>query len=244
MKLTDCLFCFVLTFSAAGATDVSVSFADADRGPTNFLQIGNDITVSQWGNFGLPATVAGVGLGSAVVGPAGSIDQIYHYSSGAIWPDTGTQGSDGGLSISVLGRIDSITILPYFTVLGSSDQVQLAFPMEFFGGTVPQPFYVYFDPSNPGPITIPINQTATMPTDPSQLGWLGKLDCDIGNDSGPVSIAFTNYRDQNSPDETFEFGFSILSLNYTPIPEPATGDLLGASMLGLLLGRWNRKPRS
>jgi hypothetical protein len=196
----------------------TITFSDVDRSPSNPLVIG-DVTISSglWGD-GLPATVSDVGLGSALLGSFGVVDRIERYN--------GSSPSSEAMRISMVreslslsmvnGTIDSVTIVPYFTVLEGAP-VQLPFEI------LSNEFYFTLDPTNPNPLTIPYFHRTGF-----SLGVVG----DFGEEPH-----FRQYLSDNGyPDVTFDYGFTVLSMDYTPnnVPDPGSSLLLlGTGLVGL-----------
>lgn len=211
-------------FAATASLAITVRFDDEDRGPTDTLQIVG-VTVSGetwWDAAGLPETVLGAGLGSTLVGTNTSVDRLMHFPSGGYAPDIDVRE---GLALSVdpMFKIDSVTIAPCFW--GSLGPVQLPFQI-----------CVYPERRLFGPDWI--NLTDNYPTSITYTDLFGK-----GNYSSFVInlvqnqslvAGFYPYLEANGfPEVTFQFGFTITSVDYSPIPEPGTVWVLGVGLLGL-----------
>ena len=224
-------------FSVGGAFADTVSFDGATQGPANSLTIGG-VTITGYnglgGNPGQAASVTGGGLGSANgVGPIDEIDRQQYYSSSfanGLIPQTDT-GVVEGLNLQVNGVISSITILPVFRIYDSEGNLvtgDLPFSIYIQGNaSTPQgSFYQYL--SGTSPITINFNSAAAAAD--SSI-WI-----DISDGEGEYSN-FQSYRQQNAgANQTFQFGITILSMNYSPVPEPSTVAMttLGLGALWLL----------
>jgi hypothetical protein len=202
----------------------TVYFNDVTRDTSNTLQIGG-VSVTPDGG-GQPVTVAGFGLGiDNGVGPIYEINRQMHYPVGATQPDTDTVASEG-LWLSGDGILNSVIIAPTFQITSGSGTVlsdQLPFEIEvYFGMSIDGPGYEFIDPANSAPITF---STHTQGSQSVQLN--------ITSDWGEAQN-FYGYREQHqAEDQTFLLGYSVLSLDYTPIPEPGTSALLGMGLFGL-----------
>lgn len=183
-----------------------VYFDDADRAPSEILQIGG-VTVTS-ADSGKPATVAGVGLGSAFLDPVGSIDRQASY------PD-GVAAAMEGVSLSVNGKINSFSIMPYFSVSGSSEDtfVPFEFSYVFHGANSDvDNRYHYFRLDSPDLVTITFSDRTYFPS---------SIDLYVTSDFGQTLIR--DYVTANGySGMTVEFGYSVVSLDYTPVPEPPT----------------------
>lgn len=222
----------VLGITASNA--VTVSFDDANRAPSDLLQIeGVTITGDQ------VATVSGTGLGSGVLGSLGSVDRVMHYSAGQMFPDRSQNGSSDwaweGLQLSVDGHIDSVTVQPYFSVVGSAASVSLPFEMSLLkgGNGLSGTSYQLVDPSQIQPVVFNFPDSEDF--------WVSSLTLQPTSDFGQ-EMHFLDYRRQNSEEQTFMFGFTIKSLDYTPdtslaVPEPNTTLFMCLGLLGLLFAR-------
>jgi hypothetical protein len=209
----------------------TVNFDDADRGPSNVLQVAG-ITISRcdfgWG-LGQPETVLGSGLGSATLGPVDEVNGIMQYLPGDQY---GTYEYEG-LTFSANGPINSITIVPVFRAF--TDSGVLLPDKHLFGiwfASVYNDWYL-IDPSVGNPITL-VNPNPTFGDPPRNVPVSLLVQWDFGQ-----HIILDDYRREHlSEGLTIECGFTILSLDY--IPEPGTSALLGMSLFGLWSARRNR----
>ena len=204
---------------------ITITFGGADRQPSDPLQIGGDITVSSYGG-GVPATELGKGLGSALVGPIGSVDRIMHFAAGSLVPDSDTME---GLHLDVDGTINSFTIVPYFSILGGGGSVTLPFEILYYGYEPGGPNFELVDPSGSNPLTFGFS-----PNYPYRISHL-----DIAP-AADMEQPFSSYRRDHLLEETYQFGFTITSLDYTPNVVPDSGVSIG--LFGLALaGLWGIK---
>ncbi len=210
----------------------TIYFDDATRGPDNTLQVG-PVTITGFGYYGSngsPMTVLGSGLGSGGgVGPSNELNCDLHYSVGQSFFDSANVESQ--LNLSVNGTINSITFLPQFRIFSATgaqlpDQLGYEMSVQFSG--VPGPGYVGIGIANEGkPMTI-------HPSYPYPDGDSG-VTFDWSTDFGFGSL-FYDYRQQHLQEEqTIEMGVTILSMDYTLVPEPGVSGLLcvGLGMCGL-----------
>ena len=223
--------CFSWTVSASAVT---VQFDDATRAPADSLLV-DGVTVSSGATAGMPATVQGMGLGSDLVGLAGAVDCQLHYGAGNPFPDR-QNGNSESLRLSVDGTINSITVAfdpPTLSGMGTPLDLSFAVGLSYpglFGSTL----YHVVSPGDP-------SMTLTLPAGDGNPSWV-----EFGNSYEPGEfVFFDSYRHNHlSEDQTIQFGFSIVSLDYTPVPEPG---LPGIASLGLLLmgavrlGSWRAK---
>jgi hypothetical protein len=202
---------------------VTVYFDDADRGPASSLQIG-DLTVSVV--TGPPsakvATVSGHGLGLD-----GGMGQIYEFNElitqiNGNYLEYGYNDFEeaGFVGFTVPGTIDSITLLPFARVYSPA------------GALLPdQPWFDIYCPMsfvNAYPHVYPGNVTTLHWTGPQPIST---LTVGVDHDFPPefwLSLDIGN---------TAELGFSILSLDYTPIPEPGALCLFAVGLLSFYRAR-------
>jgi PEP-CTERM motif len=221
-----------LLLPVRGAAPNTVYFNDITRGPAGALQIG---TVTALGDQ--LVTVPGVGLGvDNGIGPAGEFDRQMHYSSGDVYPDSSTP--PGYIQLNLNAAITSITIVPYFRIFSSTGELlpdTLTFGIIAFDGPALGPG-VTIDQSAIGqPLTLYPAYTGPLPTSAS-------LSFQISHDITHEEDYFVAYRQSHqAEDQTFEFGISVLSLDYTVVPEPGAGALL---MAGLACLGWVRRQRA
>jgi hypothetical protein len=221
---------FMMENSVAHAT--TVYFNDADRGPADTLQIGG-VTISSTtsglpSGSGQPDTVFGIGLGlSSGLGPAGWAIEQAHFPVNSSELDTLVGG--GGLSFQVDGLINSITIKPFLQSYSGSDEA-LTLPnnvlMEFTlveggpGNDLPLI-------SNNGGAAVNLSaksEASTWYLTP-QLNW------------DPSSWYSSCRSDYLADEQTLQWGFSVVSLDYTPTPEPGTTTFLALGLIGFFCFR-------
>jgi hypothetical protein len=206
----------ILVSSSANA--VTVYFDDANRGPSSLLQIG-DVTVSGQGL----STALGYGLGADNgSGSAYGFNEVIQTYN---WGDS-PSGESGMAGISVPGIIDAITIVPFAQVFTESGVLlpdQPSFEMS-----------CDLDPGSPWRFVAP-GAPVTFNRLPDSGQWQGSATAYVSlqNDYPPefwLSLPVGEYVD---------FGFSVLSLDYTPTPapEPCAVRLVGLGLCGWLVSK-------
>jgi hypothetical protein len=210
----------------AGA--ISVDFGASNAGPANFCELGG-VAVSGttlWGPGGEPVAIAGSGLGSTAVGTPDSVDRFMTFPAGNFNPSVDLRE---GLQLTVDGRINSITIAPHFSVIGQAPPAELSFLVGIYTLSSPPTW---------------ININAPNPTEIAYSAMFDTRDYSSVvinlEDGGTPGFNFFGYLGENgtATDVSFQFGFTILSLDYTPTPAPEPSVValtaLGAVWLGLL----------
>lgn len=215
-----------LILGLAEANAITIRFDDADRPASDTLNVGGvTVTGDGWGGAGRPTTAFGVGLGSDVLGSSFSIEQVAHYSAGSLFPDSSLAES---LRLTVDGVINSITIMPRISVLETGESLDLIFeiaPLCYPShGPINSPAWTIVE-SNGTSKTLTFNSLAPV------------VDLTVAGDFGEDTYFIDNRISRGLPDETLVFGFSILSLNYTPASVPDTASsacLLGIGIFGIV----------
>lgn len=227
---------------ASAANAITIYFNDANRGPSDTLRAG-DVSISQFNAAGVdnvgsgqPATVAGFGLGSD--GGLGGNDEWlaqFHFI-----PDNSDPGfhydyiSEGDIRLQVPdGQINSVTVIPIFRHYDSSgnllpDTSGFELSVDFRNLSIS---YVNFSASDVGHPTT-VDPWGNPGTSTVEFTW----DTDLWAyasffSPGPGSVI---------EDQTFQYGLSIQSIDYTPVPEPGNIALLGAGLFGLIFSRLKR----
>jgi hypothetical protein len=215
---------FALIFGLAKANAITIRFDDADRPPSDTLNVGGvTVTGNGWGGPGRPTTAFGVGLGSDVLGSSFAIEQVAHYSSGSLFADGSLAES---LRLTVDGVINSITIMPRISVLETGESLDLFFeiaPLCYLSqGPMNSPDFTIVE-SNGNSKTLNFNSLAPV------------VDLTVAGDFGEAAY-FINYRrSQGFSDETLVFGFAIQSLDYTSVPDTASSAcLLAIGLFGIV----------
>jgi len=215
-----------LILGLAEANAITIRFDDADRPPSDTLTVGGvSVTGNAWGGPGLPCTAFGLGLGSDILGSSFSIDCVSHYSSGDLFPDRSLAES---LRLAVDGVINSITIMPRITVLETGESLDLFFevaPLSYSSDHLLNTPHFTPVESDGAPTTIICYPRAPV------------VDFAIAGDFGEDAYFIDNRVSRGLPAETLVFGFSILSLDYTPASVPDTASsacLLGIGIFGIV----------
>ncbi|MFO1478378.1 MAG: PEP-CTERM sorting domain-containing protein [Verrucomicrobiota bacterium] len=213
-----------LALSAPAAGAVTVDFSDVFRGPADSLFV-DGVWATSGSVPGRPATVAGVGLGSDLVGAPGWIDCQLHYSPGCQFPDR--QNGDGeSLRLAVEGILNSVTVS---IDAPSTAGVGLGLPFAISLATGGPLGSIFYQLINPGDSLVTISLPPWQ-----QTSWI-----ELGNAYEPGEfVFFDSYRHADpAPDQTIQFGFSVVSLDYVPVPEPALPGLLLLGAAGFLSRR-------
>jgi hypothetical protein len=230
-------------FSALASQAIPINFGQSDQTGDELFVGGATITGSSWtGLSGQPTTVQGLGLGSSTIGAGSSIDRQLHFSAGSFSPDLDLSE---GLSLSVNGRINSVTLVPEFTVVGTGEIIDLPFQAMLIPlahtpglpGTGPlMPNWITFNPSDSAGITY----TGLFGSDN-----ISSFTINLTQAGDPVIGLYSFLEDRGFSDVTVQYSVRITSLDYSPsiasVPEPTAFSLMG---LGLLALGWKRRPRT
>jgi hypothetical protein len=202
----------------------TINFNDANRGPGDSLQIG-DVAVSPYGAAGGQVeSAAGYGLGNTALGPGYEVDDVMNFlptennfraPSSEVW---------SGLQFSVDGFINSITLLPVFQAYQNGtllpDQSSFYIAVISFGDQEQ-----LLNPSSGNPITFSGPDLNPLGTPISSLSLAVFFDMTDGN----AGLLPYGQQDLSSTIDV-QFGFTVVSMDITPAPEPAT---LALAALGL-----------
>jgi hypothetical protein len=219
---------FLLILYAPVVSGVTVNFGDATLGPSDSLQFGG-VTVTGSGQV---ATAAGYGLGSTALGPADEVNNEIQYlpTQGAYRSPSSVQWE--GVSFSVNGYFNSITILPVFRAYTDAgvllpDQFNFWILFDNWNGTFSQSQYI--DLSSGNPITF-LNDVS--------LGKFSSFSIAVFLDHPDLGTSTLPYSGTDLTEGVnVEEGFTVQSLDYTPTtatPEPTTLALVGLG-LGVFL---------
>jgi len=218
----------ILILASSSANAVIVYFDDATRGPSDTLEIGS-VTISPLlggGNVGgQVATVAGFGLGlDNGIGSIGEIERQQHFSANQTLPyEPDSDSGPDGVDLAVNGIINSVTILPNFSIIQNGSTLSEQLPLDFYCFPIAE--YPFLIPPFSGPVTIDASFITTAST----------VELQMNGDWGGEYWRFwgTDFRDPTQ-EQSFQFGFTIQSLDYTPAPEPASLSLLAFGMLAII----------
>jgi hypothetical protein len=233
----------VLTIAVLATPDLdaaTVRFDDANRGSTNTFQVGLvTISAGTMPLSGQPATVAGFGLGTAgPVGPSYSLDQQLHYSAGQSTPDSILKENAITFQIDPAYTFTSMTIVPYLSISNLATP-PCSFTIEYdVTGTTGPWVDQYFRSATPADYGQPL--TLNLAPLPGMDIYRFDLQVTTGL-AGGEAVNFYQYRlNHLSEDQTFQFGFTIQSLDYTIVPEPGVAVLLLAGAAGWVCCRGAR----
>jgi hypothetical protein len=231
-----------MTIGILAAQSDTVYFGESTQGPAQNLSVG-DVYISgasSWNPAGEVANVSGVGLGATSIGSAGSVDRIVEFGS----PFSVELDLQEGLTLSVPGRINSITLAPHFSWVGSSTSVELPFQVMLV------PLAYASNAVNPGPLQPDwLWMNPTYPASTSYTGIFASGEyssfsislASSGSGAEPGSLFYSYLESQGFPEATFEFGVTIQAIDFTPltmaVPEPTVFSLLAMGAVGSLLAR-------
>jgi hypothetical protein len=232
--MTDALKHFFLLASLGMASVVygdTINFNDANRGPGDSLQIG-DIGVSPYGeDGGQVESAAGYGLGNTALGPGYQVENVMQFlptenssrsPSSEVW---------SGVQFSVDGFINSITLLPVFKAYQNGTLLpdQCGFYIAVIAlGSQEQ----WLNPSAGTPITLSGPDLNPHGIPISSLSLAVYYDMPGGDGS------LLPYEQQDlSSTIDVQFGFTVVSMDITPAPEPATLALAALGLGSLLIFR-------
>jgi len=223
LSLKGLCLTFALIFGLAQANAITIRFDDADRPPSDTLNVGGVTVTGGVRGPGLPATAFGVGLGSDSLGSGSSfaIEQVANYPAGVVGSHLRPYES---LQLTVDGMINSITIMPRISViLETGESLDLTFGFLLLeNGSLPGSWrQVECDGTSK---TIDLTSSGA----PSVDIW---LESNFGED-----LVVDAYRSPlGYPAVSIVYGFAIQSLDYTPVPDTANSAcLLGIGIFGIV----------
>jgi hypothetical protein len=219
-----------------------IDFTKLSISARDVLTIG-DLTITSPGTntdsggpFGQVGTVRGEGLGVGNFGSLGGVDAWEYWGEA---PPGAPSLLDGTLEFQIAngGRITALTVMPFLTHIAGP--VPTIMPTAFSFSYDPDNLFppagqsISYKVATPGePLTIQFTEHL-----PDRIKLVG-LKGDMGQEP------FFNPTFLESPDTVFHYGFSVTSIEYTPVPEPGSLLLLTMGAGGLALARRSRrKPR-
>jgi hypothetical protein len=228
MRLAVLAAAFVTIFGSVESNAELVRLDDQDRPPDGDIEIAGIIFSS--GDFygGQPCGVAGSGIGSATIAPNDWVNYQSHYLAGNLTRD-GIQREGLSLYVSDDVILNSVTLMPHFSVSGYGGPVDLPFVMSYHIAARNAPTSIsYLTVSDGTPETINLH---------SDFYDIYRLDLFVDSmDSNDNS--FSTYRSGHGvPESIFQFGFTIQAMDITEIPEPGAAALLGTGLVAFGLGR-------
>jgi hypothetical protein len=171
-------------------------------------------------------------LGLTALGKLGGIDRIRTWAEGS-FEQAISEVRDGELQLTVDGTINSFTIMPYMVILeGPAPDLLPNFEMSYqpTNGLAPSRYHYIASPFQP--LTFSFENRQEDNPRPYEISHLG-LFSDFGQ-----GVYFLDYRQTfNNPASTIQYGFSVLSIDYTPrhVTEPGSVTLL---MFGSAFYAW------
>ena len=190
---------------------------------------------------GQVATVQGIGLGTTGLLSPGFIDRFDSYGDCS---STGLcHGNDSSVSLSVDGRINSVTLQFYHTLDGPPKNPEdncCSFEWAWLARNGVSPSGPSFEVQNDTDPTLATLDFSTWNDRPFSV------DIGVLANFGQFLHQVTYLQNHGFPDATFTFGLSIVSLDYTPdpVPEASTVALLGAGLLHLVRRRRTARARA
>jgi hypothetical protein len=222
-----------------------IDFTALSISPRHSMTIG-DVTITAGDEGSNVAIVRGEGLGVVGAGSNGSFDQIMAFAEDSVgnWRNAPGGAFESGADITVDGTITAITIRTYMTFLQGIVPTTLpGFEMSF---------YPLFDHS-----ASQVNYHGVRPGDTLTFGWPERVSSDPSDpvyephslfrmglfSNWPQEIPFYYALVDGSGTATVQFGFSLVSMEYTPrpsallepatVPEPASLALITVGLLAL-----------
>jgi hypothetical protein len=232
-------------FGSTVSNAETVYFNDANRGPSATLQIGPvTVSASPFGGVGdQSATVLGAGLGiSAGIGPIYEVNRAFYMTNVPGQPPGGPSSVET-ISLSLASPdmvVNSITLVPSVSAWGPGGNVPIptnfTFVIRSGLGVGPYAQDRWIDASSSS-VTLYAAQNNLYPhtgltlraePDDHFNDWSFREECQrvmLDNGLNEINVLV---------------GVSILSLDYSVVPEPSAAMLLGMGLLGALYAKWRR----
>jgi hypothetical protein len=243
--------CRVSIASAVGlalfqsASAITVSFADLDVGPTNSITRG-DVWVDVAPNRQIASTT-GFGIGGVGVGPNTEFNRRFEYAPGVMDPFWTTHASDPGATVHVNGILTGLTFLPTARAYlnGELVDVSVSFPLSIIFPMAPSTFSMV---PGFGPQSFVDGRPFTMANPEQWYGPVASVNFGLFHmGTGPFYHNDGGFRYTHLSDHVvYEFGISLLSVDYLPtsasaVPDSTSTGLLAVSGLAALMGFARRR---
>lgn len=233
--------CLALMSADVATLGVTLDFTQISREPNTIQTFYDQVTITAGGqnatwpfDSGLATVTQGVGLGSATFGPSTSLDRKERsailYNAGHFeWRGIG--GYRESLTIHTLGRLNSITFDPYFLINGMETTF---LPFEFTVIQTINPKYM---------ANVASGTEAPFTWNNPGLDYLGPSSFEVCLEASMGNTGVFYEHAMEHPNEwfTFEYGFTIKSIDYTHVPEQSqTLILVALSCVGIMAARTGR----
>jgi hypothetical protein len=207
------LFVGVAVLWASPAHADFIDFTQLSYAPSETIVIGGVTITGEGGS--LVGIVAGQGLGIEGGGSIGTIDRGLAFATGS-WDPVCCAPFDGDVLLETDGFVNAITIQPYLTAVGLSvadldtPYFEISYPADGF--------------SNYHTVSSLLATTITWNVVDPFIMNMG-----VRSDFGQDQYFRAALERHGLPAASFSFGYSIVSMDYTPthVSEPSTLSLLG-----------------